>query len=44
MNSQFLNQDAEESAKAAALKALGENFAKPFSPQLLDMWLELLAP
>ena len=42
MKTQFCNPEAEESAKAAALNALGENFGKTFSPQLMDMWLELL--
>lgn len=44
MNSQIFNQDIEESAKGAALKALGENFGKTFSPELAATWLELLAP
>lgn len=43
MNQRILDQDSEEESKASALKALGENFSKPLSPQLIDLWLELLA-
>lgn len=42
MNQRILDQDSEEESKATALKALGENFGKPLSPQLIDLWLELL--
>lgn len=41
MTQQF---DADEAQKSMAINALAENFGKDFSPQLLSMWLDLLAP
>ena len=41
MTQQF---DADEAQKSIAINALAENFGKDFSPQLLSMWLDLLAP
>lgn len=36
--------DADEAQKSMAINAIAENFGKAFSPQLLNMWLDLLAP
>ena len=36
--------DAAEAEKAIAINALAENFGKEFSPALLGLWLDLLAP
>lgn len=36
--------DAEETQKSMAINALAENFGKEFSPELLGLWLDLLAP
>lgn len=36
--------DTEETQKSMAINALAENFGKEFSPELLGLWLDLLAP
>ena len=36
--------DQSEAQKALAINAMAENFGKEFSPELLNMWLDLLAP
>lgn len=41
MTQQF---DADEAQKSMAINALAENFGKEFSPELLSLWLDLLAP
>ena len=34
----------EDTKKSMAINALGENFGKEFSPALLELWLDMLAP